>query len=146
MSKNPSPTQIVQTMYAAFGRGDVAGVLAHLTDNVDWRLNVDPSAPGAKQVPDFRPFRGKADAGEFFKIIGSDCEFHTFQPTTFFTADQEVAVRVNIELTVRKTGRRIKLESMHVFTFDASGRVSRFVEYLDSLTTAAAYGAVQEKK
>jgi hypothetical protein len=146
MSKNPSPTQIVQTMYAAFGRGDVAGILAHVADHIDWRLNVDPSAPGAKAVPDFRPFRGRADLQEFFKIVGTDCEFHAFQPTTFFTADHEVAVRVTMDLTVRRTGRRTKLESMHVFTFDASGRVTRFVEYFDSLAVTAAYGAIEEKR
>jgi hypothetical protein len=146
MSKNPSATQIVQTMYAAFGRGDIAGILAHLTDNIDWHLNVDPAAPGAKQVPDFRPFRGRADVQEFFKIIGSDLEFHSFQPQTFFAADNEVAVRVTMDLTVRKTGRRTKLESMHVFTFDASGRVSRFVEYLDSLAATAAWDVIQEKR
>lgn len=133
-------------MYAAFGRGDIAGVLTHLSDNIDWRLNVDPAAPGAKKVPDFRPFRGRADVQEFFKIIAQDCEFHVFQPQTFFAAENEVAVRLAIELTVRKTGRRTKLESMHVFTFDASGRVSRFVEYLDSLTAAAAWGVIEEKK
>ena len=34
-------------MYAAFGRGDLPALLSHLTDNVDWRLNVDAAAPGA---------------------------------------------------------------------------------------------------
>jgi hypothetical protein len=35
---------------------------------------------------------------------------------------------------------------MHVFTFDASSRVSRFVEYLDSLAAAAAWGVIDEKR
>ena len=146
MTKNPSPTQVVQTMYAAFGRGDIAGVLAHLSDDVDWQLNVDSSAPGAKHVPDFRPFRGRAAVQEFFQLIGADLEFHAFEPQAFFAGEHEVAVRVRMDLTVRKTGRRLKVESMHVFSFDAAGRITRFREYLDTLAAAAAWDVVQEKR
>jgi uncharacterized protein len=146
MSNNPSNTQTVQTMYAAFGRGDIAGVLAHLSDDVDWRLNVDQTAPGAKAVPDFRPFRGRADVQNFFNLLGSDLEFHSFEPQSFLAGDNEVAARVIMEMTVRKTGRRLRLESMHVFTFDAAGRITRFREFLDTLAAAAAWGSVQEKR
>lgn len=145
MSTNPSPTQIVQTLYAAFGRGDIPALLGQLTDNVDWRLNVDPAAPGAKSVPDFRPFRGRADVGEFFTIIGSELEFHSFEPASFLTNGNEVVARVKMDFTVRKTGRRLQLESMHYFVLDAAGRISRFTEYLDTLAAAAAWGSVQAK-
>jgi uncharacterized protein len=146
MTKNPSQTQIVQTMYAAFGRGDIAGILSHLTEDIDWSINVDPAAPGAKGVPDFRPFRGRGEVQTFFQLLGSDLEFHGFEPQAFFANENEVAVRVLMDMTIRKTGRRLKLESMHVFTFDASGRISRFREYLDTLAAAAAWGSVQEKR
>ena len=146
MSTNPTHTQSVQTMYAAFGRGDIAGILSHLHENVEWRLNVDPSAPGAKAVPDFRPFRGRADVQEFFTLIGRDLEFHGFEPLAFFSGGNEVVSRVKMDLTVRHTGKRIKLESMHSFTFDSSGRVVRFVEHLDTLAVAAAWDAIQAKK
>jgi uncharacterized protein len=142
---HPVTVQTIQTMYAAFGRGDIPGILAHLTDNVEWRLNVDQNAAGAKAVPDFRPFRGRADVQEFFTAIGRDLEFHSFEPVSFLVGGQEVAARVFMELTVRRTGRRIRLESMHHFTFDEKGRVTRFVEFLDSLGVASAWGAVQAK-
>jgi uncharacterized protein len=146
MTQNSSQTQIVQTMYAAFGRGDIAGILSHLTEDVDWSLNVDPAAPGAKAVPDFRPFRGRADVQTFFQLIGADLEFHGFEPQAFFIGENEVAARVRMDMTIRKTGRRLKLESMHVFTFDATGKIRKFREYLDTLAVAAAWGTVQEKR
>lgn len=145
MSANPTPTQIVQTMYAAFGRGDVPALLSNLSENVDWHLNVDQAAPGVKAVSDFRPFRGRADVQEFFTTLGRDLEFHSFEPVSFLTGGNEVATRVLMELTVRKTGRRIRLESMHHFTFDAQGRVSRFVEFLDTLGVANTWNGVQAK-
>jgi hypothetical protein len=146
MTKNPSPTQIVQTMYAAFGRGDIAGVLAHVTETIDWRINVDPAAPGAKAVPILRPFRGRGDVQEFFGILARDLEFHSFEPVAFLTGENEVAARVRMEWTVRKTGQRAREESIHLFTFDEKGQVSRFVEFTDTLTAAAAWGVVQEKR
>jgi uncharacterized protein len=141
----PPTAQTIQTMYAAFGRGDIPGILEHLTENVDWRLNVDQNAAGAQAVPDFRPFRGRAAVQEFFATLARDLEFHSFEPVSFLVGGQEVAARVFMELTVRRTGRRIRLESMHHFTFDEKGRVSRFVEFLDSLGVATAWGAVQAK-
>ena len=145
MSTNPSPTQIVQAMYAAFGRGDIPALLSHLSDDVDWRLNVDQTAPGVQAVPYFRPYRGRADVQEFFTGLGRHQEFHGFEPVSFLAGNNEVAVRVKMDLSVRQTGRRLQLESMHHFTFDARGRVTRFVEFFDSLGAAQAWGAVQAR-
>lgn len=133
-------------MYAAFARGDIAGVLAHLSDDIDWRLNIDPNAPGAKSVTTARAFRGRAQVQEFFAIVGHDLEIHSFEQKSFLAGENEVAVRVVEDITVRETGRRVRIDSIHLFTFDATGRVTRFREYLDTLLAADAWGAVQEKR
>jgi hypothetical protein len=146
MSTNPTATQIVQTMYAAFGRGDIPGILAHLDSNIDWRLNADASAPGAKAVPVLRPFRGTNDVQEFFAILARELEFHAFEPVAFYTGGSEVVARVKMEWTVRKTGRRAREESMHLFTFNEKGRVTRFLEFTDTLLAAATWDVVEEKR
>ena len=137
--------ETIQNMYAAFGRGDIPTLLSHVADEVDWRLNVDPSAPGASRIPDFRPFRGKEGVQAFFSIIGADLELHSFQPLSFLTGANEVVARLEMDLTVRSTGRRSRLESLHYFAFDADGRVKRFVEYLDTLAVAAGWDAIEAK-
>lgn len=135
----------VQAMYAAFGRGDIPTLLSHLSSEVDWRLSVDLTAPGAKRVPDFRPFRGREGVQAFFSIIGEELEFHSFQPLSFMTNGNEVAVRVQVEVTVRSTGRRMQTESIHYFTFGADGKLARFIEYSDTLGIAAAWDVINEK-
>jgi ketosteroid isomerase-like protein len=133
-------------MYAAFGRGDIPGILSHLTENVDWRVNVDPAAPGAKAVPILRAFRGRNDVQEFFAIIGRELEFHSFTPVSFLAGDNQVAAHVRMEWTMRKTGQRAREEAMHLFTFNEKGQVSQFREFTDTLLAAAVWGAVQEKR
>ena len=56
---------LVQGAYAAFGQGDIGGVLAALGDDVDW------SSPGTP--PHGGQFRGPADVGRFFEGLGAAC-------------------------------------------------------------------------
>ena len=143
MSTTPNHVATVQSMYAAFGRGDLPALLAHVSEDVDWGLNVDPKAPGAAAVPDFRPFRGRKGVEEFFAIVAHGVEFHSFQPLSFLTGGNEVAVRLSYDVTFRRTGRRLKLEAIHHFTFNERGQVGRFLESFDTLAVAAAWGAVK---
>jgi len=138
--------QVVQSMYAAFGRGDVPALLAPLRADVDWHVNVDPKAPGASAVPLFRPRHGPAEVGQFFADLAANLEFHSFQPQSFLSGEREVAVRVLMEATVKSTGRRAQFESIHHFTFDEKGRVARFVDFLDTLADADSWNVVQAKR
>lgn len=137
--------QIVQSMYAAFGRGDVSAILAHLRADVDWHVNVDLKAPGASAVPLFRPRRGPAEVGQFFADLAASLEFHSFQPQSFMSGDREVAARVLLDATVKSTGKRAQFEAIHHFTFDEQGRIARFVDFLDTLADADSWNAVQAK-
>lgn len=137
--------EVVQSLYAAFARGDIPALLAKLSSEVEWQLNVDLATPGAKRIPNFRPFRGREGVRAFFSIIGEEIEFHTFQPTSFLASGNDVMVRVQMEFTVKSTGRRAQLESLHLITFDVNGAVTRFVEYLDTLAVAYAWDAIDPK-
>lgn len=139
----PSLVETVQSLYAAFVRGDIGTILAALHPNVDWRINVDPTAPGAGAVAIFAPRHGPDGVGAFFQAINAGLEIHSFQPVSFLSGGREVAVRVELEATVRATGKRRKEEAVHFWVFDAGGKVTRFVDFLDTLADAAAWGAVQ---
>ena len=70
---------VVQQAYAAFQRGDVAGVLALVAEDVEWE--------GVKGVPPSVPFggvrRGRPAVEEFFAIVGREEEFSRFEPREF---------------------------------------------------------------
>ena len=137
------PVAHLQSLYAAFGRGDIATILAALHDQVDWRINVDLSAPGAAAVPTFKPRRGPREVGLFFADLTAAVEIHSFQPTSFLAGDGDAAVHIEMEFTVRHNGRRLKMEAMHYHKFDAAGKIVRFVDFLDTLGDAAAWGSVK---
>jgi ketosteroid isomerase-like protein len=142
-SPSPTPVEIVQSLYAAFGRSDVPAILAALRDDVDWHVNVDLAAPGAAQVPTFRPCRGPRAVGEFFVALGQTVDLHSFQPVSFLGGTREAAARILMEFTVRSTGQRRAVESMHYFSFDAQGKVARFVDFLDTLGETHAMGLIK---
>ncbi len=141
----PSPTATIQSLYAAFGRGDIPTILAQLREDIDWHANVAADAPGVAKVPTFRARRGPRAVGEFFAELGTSVEFHSFEPVAFLAANREVAVRLVMEFTIRSTGKRMRTESMHHWTLDEAGKVTRFVEFLDTLGEAAAWNVVQVK-
>ena len=142
---NPPSASVaqVQQLYAAFGRGDIPAILAALRADVDWHINVDPAAPGVAGLPTFRPCHGPQAVAGFFAALMQSAEIHSFQPVSFMDGGREVAVRILMEFTARPTGRRMKMEAMHHFTFDEHGKVSRFVDFLDTLGEAATFGVIK---
>lgn len=139
----PAPLEIVRSVYAAFARGDIPRLLGALHPDVEWRINVDLTAPGAAGVPTFRPRRGVHDVGAFFALLGSAVEFHAFQPRSFLMGEDEVAVLIAMEFTIVSTQRRCRTEAMHHWTLDRRGRITRFVDFFDTLADAAAWGQIR---
>ena len=123
-----SNTATVQSMYAAFGAGDVPAILAKLADDVDWGYGRVPN-----DVPWLQPRRGREAVAGFFESLGA-LDFHTFAPKTLLESDGVVVALVDVDFTVKATGKRITEEDeIHVWRFNADGKVARFKEGLDSL-------------
>ena len=72
-------TKIVQAAYAAFGRGDIPGILNLLADNVIWQGVYGAAA----HVPMAGKRRGKASVDEFFKLVSAHETFATFEPREY---------------------------------------------------------------
>jgi ketosteroid isomerase-like protein len=132
-------TPVVQEMYAAFGRGDLPGLLKHLHPDVDWATNVDHTLPAAQPVGAWKPVRGHPLVAQFFKHVAHDYELHEFKPLSFMESGHEVAVCLRMDTTVRRTGKRFASEYMHHFTFNDAGLVTRFREFADTLAEAQAW-------
>jgi ketosteroid isomerase-like protein len=124
---------LVQSLYAAFGRGDVAPILAACTPDVDWRL------VGRKDdYPTFGEWKGPAGVAQFFKLVVEIEDFQEFTPKEFHAAGDKVFVLGFYALTVKKTGRAMASEWCHVFTI-RDGSIIAFREFTDTAQAVAAY-------
>ena len=126
-------TRIVQDAYAAFGRGDVAAILATLDDNVIWKA-VYGAGP---QVPTSGERRGKAAVGDFFKLLGESLQFERFEPRKFVAQGDTVAVLGSYAARA-STGRRIESDWVMIFEV-RDGKIRSFQEFTDSAALNAAF-------
>lgn len=127
--------ETVQQAYAAFAKGDVAGILATLDANAVW------DNPGPSSIAYFGSHRGHAAiASNIFGFLHENLQFSVFQPLKFFESGDTVAVLLDCEATVTRTGTQLKQAVVHLFTF-AGGKVVRFQDFQNSWAIAKALGA-----
>ena len=127
-------TKTVKDMYAAFGRGDAQGVLAHVDERVIWR----PIMGAASFVPTAGERRGKAAAAEFFRILYETISFQEFQPKEFIAQDETVVALGTYAGTPTAGGPQFRSPWAMVFTF-RDGKVIEFREYTDSAALNASF-------
>src|SRR5688500_11361773 len=93
-----APADVVGGLYAAFGRGDMPGLLALIDPDVDWSLDVD--VPGAELAPMFRNGRGHEAVLGYFAGV-AQMEIHAFEPRAFHVSGDIVLVEVTMDFTCR---------------------------------------------
>jgi uncharacterized protein len=130
-----SHLDIVQDIYAAFGRGDVPAILEHLSDDVAWESWADNHAQRAG-VPWLRAQRGRGGAAAFFAAIAG-WEIHRFQVHRLLAADDAVVAEVSMD-AVTEAGAEVRDEELHLWSFGPDGRVARFRHYVDTAKHIAA--------
>ena len=119
--------ETVQQIYSAFERGDIASILDRLSDDVEWEYSITPLG-----VPWLEKRRGRAQVPQFFASMAG-FELHRFQPKTFLEHGNIVVVLIDVDLTVKATGRRlVEEDEIHIWHFDALGRVTRFGHKVDT--------------
>lgn len=123
----------VQEAYAAFGRGDVQGILDRLDDNIVW---IGVYGAGA-QVPQSGERRGKAAVAEFFKQVAANVNFTKFEPREFIATGDKVVTLGHYAGTTT-IGKSIDAEFAMVFTLK-NGKTTHFMEFTDSAAVNAAY-------
>lgn len=111
MSDDPK-IAVVQRVYEAFERGDVATILDQLTDDVDW-------ASESEQI--VAPWHGrrigKPNVPGFFQALGETIEVTEFTPLSFATNETDVMVVIRFGMTVRATGRSGVMDLHHWWRF-----------------------------
>ena len=128
--------ETVSTIYAAFGRGDTAAILDCIAPDCRWEAWADNRAQLAGLVT-LQPRLGPAGVGEFFAVI-RDLEMHDFQVLDMLANERQVVAEVVIEYTT-PTGRCLRDEELHLWTFDEHGMVARMRHYVDTAKHIAAF-------
>jgi ketosteroid isomerase-like protein len=111
--------EVVQRIYQAFGKGDLAAILELVADDAEWRFL------GPKRLPYTGTFRGKDAVARWFGAVLSVDEVLAFEPRELLDAGTHVTVLGWERTAARPSGKVFETEWAHVFTV-RDGRVTRF--------------------
>lgn len=126
-----NPATIVQSLYAAFGRGDIPALLDLLTDDVHWEHK------GSTGDAYMRVARGKPDVARWFGEVASLDDVQVFEPREFLAGPDHVTVLGWERSRALPDGGVFECDWVHVFGL-RDGKVCRFVGSFDTAAVAAA--------
>jgi len=126
---------IVQQIYTAFGRGDVAAIMEYISEELRHFGVVSEQ----KLVPWHVQITQKKDVPLFFQAIADSSDFTRFEPRDFAAAGDQVYCTVSYDVTFKKNGKKTTHDNvMHRFTF-RNGKVVEWRGTEDHGETSAAY-------
>src|SRR5688572_1517413 len=128
------PIEIVQSIYAEFGRGDIDALVARLHPEVRVVVHAPESIPYAGTR------RGPEEVARWFGELGAAMAFDRIEPETIIASGDEVAVRGVEAGTSRATGRRYESGFVHVWKVQ-DGLVVRLDDFMDSAAVVEALAA-----
>ncbi len=123
-----------QQVYAAFDRGDIDAIINLLTEDVEWGW-----ATVATEVPWLRIVKGRGEVRGFFDVVAKELDIHLFERKEFIGSGNHVAVAYQIESTVKKTGKKVAEEAMHLWTFNHGGKITAYRGFSDTAAYLAAW-------
>jgi hypothetical protein len=126
--------QSAREIYEAFGRGDIPAILSKLSTSVDSEYGLIST-----DVPWLQNRRGHDGAGAFFASLAA-VQIHRFAAKGLFENGNVVVALVDIEFTVKATGKQVVEEDeVHIWYFDEQGKVTRFRHRVDTHQHYLAY-------
>lgn len=120
----------VDMIYEAFGKGDLPTILDCVADDVRWEAWDDNRAQAAG-VPWLQERHGKEGVLAFFQVMGG-LRVHDFRVLSLMAGGNQVAAEFEIEFESPATGRRLRDQEIHLWTFNDQGQVSRLRHYADT--------------
>jgi ketosteroid isomerase-like protein len=125
-------TEVVQSLFEAFGRGDIAFILDRLTEDCRWKM------PAQGRIPVSGEYFGPAGAARFFQTLEESEEIILFEPREFFEKGDDVVVLGTEEMRVRKNGNRARTDWAMLFRLH-EGRVAQWEIFFDTDAYARAH-------
>jgi ketosteroid isomerase-like protein len=131
---NERNVEVIRAIYAAFGKGDIPAVLAHVAEQTRWDFDVGPSP-----VPWHVPVTKKDEVPRFLAAFGENVQLGAFEPKDFIHSADHVVAHIHIAYTVRRTGKTVDMDQLHWWTL-RDGKVTRLRHFEDTAAVLAAYG------
>ena len=125
-------TKLVQKAYAAFGSGDVSGLLHLIASDVVWHF---PQCTGIPWAGTFRRHEGVV---QFLGSLAKTADIENFDPSHFFAQGDRVVVLGHERLRIKSTQRSCEIDWAHSFIL-RGGVIAEFREYTDTAVIAGAF-------
>jgi len=122
--------QIVKDAYAAFGRGDIQGLLALFADDIEWII------PG--EWPLAGTYRRRAGVAGLFQKVSEMLEISFLETREFVAQGDRVLVVCFSGGRVKGTNRTYEHHEVLAFTV-LNGKVTNVREYIDTLALARSF-------
>ena len=124
--------EILKGAYAAFSRGDIAGLLQmHASD-------AEQDFPAVKDLPWAGSQHGRAEISRFFDILAQAEEVLDFRQSEFIAQRDRVVVLGTYRARVKSTGRVWESPFVHTVTI-RDGKIQKLEAYFDTNAAAEAY-------
>jgi ketosteroid isomerase-like protein len=125
----------IQSLYDAFGRGDVDTILASVADDIDWAAEAASDA-----APWYGPRRDKDAVAKFFADIGGTLEVLEFTVQSIVASGDEVMALIRFRFTPTGGGDEGDMNVHHYWRL-RDGKVEKYRGTEDTAQMAAVLGA-----
>jgi ketosteroid isomerase-like protein len=116
-------SKLVRQAYAAFGTGDIPGLLGLLDADVEW------TSPAT--LPHGGEFSGPAEVGKFFEAIGANWDSLELDIESVNEVGPTSVLGVAHADGTRKGGKSQSYGAVHIFDV-SDGKITRFREFVDA--------------
>lgn len=130
----PSPKQVTEEVFNAFGAGDVDRIMRSLHEDVRIEFY------GPDVIPYAGNYDGRDQCRSFFETVLSSVDIHQFDPEEFICEGDKVVVTGHLNLTARATGRTIDSDFVHVITV-ADQKWLLFRDFMNTANAVAAFSS-----
>jgi len=121
----------VRSMYGAFLRGDISGILQQMDESIVCLL------PGSPAIPTSGTRRGLREVGRFFEDLRSLVEFTAFDVREYIAQGNRVVALLHYEGRYKPTGRNFAADAAALWTL-GNGKAIRLQEFTDTEALARA--------
>jgi ketosteroid isomerase-like protein len=120
----------LDTLYAAFQRGQIDFVLNSFDDDIEFISN----AP-IELFPFLGHRRGKTAVAQAIKSVHDEFDIQSYEPVSALVESEQAAVMLFARGISRKTGRSVQLAIAHFLKF-RNDKIIELREFMDSFSAA----------
>jgi ketosteroid isomerase-like protein len=124
-----TPAQVVESVYAAFNRGDIGSIVSLVASNATWR---QPAT-----LPWGGDYTGPQGAADFFAKLAATMRTVAFEPRESVATGDEVFSFGDYEAVSLKTGKSARARWAFRWRVE-SGRIIAYDSYIDTAAIVAA--------